>query len=75
MTLANQEQHPLTVALAYLFLSLLHMLRREADEGQRWAEKEIEISEKYVLPLMLAQAGSILVGHSLSRGVWRKASN
>ena len=65
LTLANQEQHPLTVALAYLFLSQLHMLRREADEGQRWAEKEIEISEKYVQPLMLAQ-GRFHLGWALA---------
>ena len=65
LTLANQEQHPLTVALAYLFLSQLHMLRREADEGQRWAEKVIEISEKYVVPLMLAQ-GRFHLGWALA---------
>ena len=65
LTLANQEQHPLTVALAYNFLSELHMLRREADEGQRWAEKEVEISEKYVLPLMLAQ-GRFHLGWALA---------
>jgi predicted ATPase len=65
LTLANQEQHPLTVALAYYFLSQLHMLRREADEGQRWAEKEIEISEKYVLPLMRAQ-GRFHLGWALA---------
>jgi class 3 adenylate cyclase/predicted ATPase len=65
LTLANQELHPLTVALAYLFLSQLHVLRHEADEGQRWAEKQIEISEKYVLPLMLAQ-GRFLLGWALA---------
>jgi predicted ATPase len=65
LTLANQEQHPLTVALAYYFLSQLHMLRREADEGQRWAEKTIEISEKYVFPLMLAQ-GQFYLGWALA---------
>ena len=74
LTLANQELHPLTVAQAYWFLSNLHMLRREADEGKRWAEKKIEISEKYVLPLMLAlgrcQLGWALAeqGH-LARGI------
>ena len=65
LTLANQEQHPLTVAIAYYFLSQLHMLRREADEGQRWAEKTIEISEKYVLPLLLAQ-GRFHLGWALA---------
>ena len=65
LTLANQEQHPLTVALAYYSLSQLHMLRREADEGQRWAEKQIEISEKYVLPLVLAQ-GRFHLGWALA---------
>jgi len=65
LTLANQEQHPLTVALPYLFLSQLHLLHREADEGQRWAEKTIEISEKYVLPLTLAQ-GRFHLGWALA---------
>jgi predicted ATPase len=65
LTLANRERHPLTVALAYYFLSQLHMLRREADEGQRWAEKQIDISKKYVLPLMLAQ-GRFELGWALA---------
>jgi predicted ATPase len=65
LTLANQELHPLTVALAYYYLSQLHMLRREADEGQRWADKQIEICEKYVLPLMLAQ-GRFHLGWALA---------
>ena len=37
-TLANQVRHPLTMALAYL--SYVHLLRREVDEGRRWAEKQ-----------------------------------
>ena len=41
------------------------MLRREADEGQRWAEKLIEISKKYVMPLMLAQ-GRFSLGWALA---------
>jgi predicted ATPase len=41
------------------------MLRREADEGQRWANKQIEISKKYVFPLMLAQ-GQFYLGWALA---------
>ena len=47
------------------YLTQLHMLRREADEGQRWAEKKIEISKKYVFPLMLAQ-GQFYLGWALA---------
>jgi predicted ATPase len=65
LTLANQEQHPLTVAVAYYYLSQLYMVRREADQGQHWAEKTIEISEKYVLPLFLAQ-GRFHLGWALA---------
>jgi predicted ATPase len=65
LTLANKVLHPVTVAVAYYYLSQLHMLRREADEGKRWAEKEIEISKKYVLPLLLAQ-GQFYLGWALA---------
>jgi predicted ATPase len=53
------------VAIAYYYLNQLHMLRREADAGQRWAEKTIKISEKYVFPLMLAQ-GQFYLGWALA---------
>ena len=65
LTLANKVLHPVTVAVAYYYLSQLHMLRRGADEGKRWAEKEIEISKKYVLPLLLAQ-GQFYLGWALA---------
>jgi predicted ATPase len=65
LTLANQEQHPLTVATAYYYLTQLHMLRREADEWQRWADKLIEISKKYVFPVFLAQ-GRFYLGSALA---------
>jgi predicted ATPase len=65
LTLANQELHPLTLAIAYYALSQLHMLRREADEGQRWAEKQVDICEKYVLAMMLAQ-GRFHLGWALA---------
>ena len=54
-TLANQVRHPLTMALAYRYLSYVHLLRREVDEGRRWAEKQVEISKKYALPFLLSQ--------------------
>ena len=47
VTLANQVRHPLTMALAYRNLSYVRLLRREVDEGRRWAEKQVEISKKY----------------------------
>jgi predicted ATPase len=65
LTLANQQQHPLTVAVAYYYLTQLHMLLREADKGQRWADKLIEVSKKYVSPLMLAQ-GQFYLGWALA---------
>src|SRR5262249_39185192 len=65
LTLANQEQHPLTVAIAYYYLSQLYMLRREVDEAQRWADKLIEFSKKYVTPLLLAQ-GQFFLGWALA---------
>jgi class 3 adenylate cyclase/predicted ATPase len=54
-TLADQVRHPLTMALAYRFLSYVHLLRREVEEGRRWAEKQVEISKKYALPLLLSE--------------------
>jgi predicted ATPase len=65
LTLANRDLHPLTLAIAYYTQSQLHILRREADEGQRWAEKQIEICEKYVLALMLGQ-GRFHLGWALA---------
>jgi predicted DNA-binding protein (UPF0278 family) len=43
------------MALAYRYLSYVHLLRREVDEGRRWAEKQVEISKKYALPFLLSQ--------------------
>ena len=64
LTLANQELHPLTMAQAYRALSYVHLFRREADEGRRWAEKQVEISKKCGLPQNLSQ-GSFQLGWAL----------
>ena len=63
--LANKEMHPLSIAVAEWGLSFVHLLRRDAGEGRHWAEKEIEISQKYVLPLMLS-TGKVQLGWALA---------
>jgi predicted ATPase len=58
------------MALAYRNLSYVRLLRREVDEGRRWAEKQVEISKKYGLLLKggfqlgwaLAQQGHVMQG-------------
>ena len=57
--------HPLSIAVAEWGLSFVHLLRRDAGEGRHWAEKEIEISQKYVLPLMLS-TGKVQLGWALA---------
>jgi hypothetical protein len=63
------------MALAYRYLSYVHLLRREVDEGRRWAEKQVEISKKLRCHFCYLKASSNLAGRSLSMGMWRKASN
>ena len=56
MALAERLAHPLTMALAQSAFSYVHLLRREPDEGGRWAEKGVALAEEFVLPLMASSA-------------------
>jgi predicted ATPase len=53
--LAEKLAHPLTTALAYWGMSYLHMFRREPDLALLWAEREIEVCDEYMLPLLRSQ--------------------
>jgi predicted ATPase len=55
MQLAEKLAHPLTTALAYWGMSYLHMFRREPDLALLWAEREIEVCDEYMLPLLRSQ--------------------
>jgi DNA-binding SARP family transcriptional activator/predicted ATPase len=57
LDLAQQLDHPLTTALAQWAYSLAHILRREPGPALTWAEREISISEQYLLPLLHSQGG------------------
>ncbi|HSK39877.1 MAG TPA: AAA family ATPase, partial [Arenibaculum sp.] len=65
LALAEDLSHPLTLALAYWALSYLHLFRREPAEAQRWAEMEIAVCERYLLPLLLSQ-GVFQLGWALA---------
>jgi DNA-binding SARP family transcriptional activator/predicted ATPase len=65
LSLAEELAHPLTLALAYWALSYLHLFRREPAEAQRWAEMEISVCERYLLPLLLSQ-GQFQLGWALA---------
>ena len=65
LRLAQQVDHPLTLALAYWSLSYLHLLRREPREARRWAEQEVAVCEHYGLPLLLSQ-GLFQIGWALA---------
>jgi DNA-binding SARP family transcriptional activator/predicted ATPase/class 3 adenylate cyclase len=55
LQLAQRFSHPLTTALAYWGLSYLHMFRGEPELALGWAQKEIEICDEYMLPLLHSQ--------------------
>lgn len=65
LALAEDLAHPLTLALAYWGLSYVHLFRREPAEAQRWAELEIALCERYLLPLLLSQ-GRFQLGWALA---------
>jgi predicted ATPase len=65
LALAERESHPLTMALAQWAFSYVHLMRGEPDAGRRWAEREVALSEKYVLPLLLSQ-GKFQLGWALA---------
>ena len=45
--------------------SYVHLMRHKPDAGQRWAEMQVGMSEKYVLPLLLSQ-GKFQLGWALA---------
>jgi hypothetical protein len=53
--LAEKLAHPLTTALAYWGMSYLHIFRREPNLALLWAEREIEVCDEYMLPLLRSQ--------------------
>jgi DNA-binding SARP family transcriptional activator/predicted ATPase len=55
LALAERLSHPLTTALAYWALGCLGIFRREAEATLAWAQKEIAISDEYLLPLLRSQ--------------------
>ncbi len=54
--LAKHHDHPLSLALAYWGVSYLHMFAGEPDAAVRAAESELQIAEKFALPLLAGQA-------------------
>ena len=54
--LAERLQHPLSYALAYWGASHLHMFAGEAEPALEAAERELQIAEKFQLPLIVGQA-------------------
>lgn len=65
LDLAQELKHPLTTALAYWAYSFAHILRREPGPAKHWAEREIAVSEEYLLPLLLSQ-GRFQLGWALA---------
>jgi predicted ATPase len=53
--LAERLAHPLTTALACWGMSYLHMFRREPEPALRWAEREVELCDEFMLPLLRSQ--------------------
>jgi len=65
LELAQQLGHPLTTALAQWAYSFAHILRGEPQPARQWAEREIAVSEEYLLPLMHSQ-GTFQLGWALA---------
>lgn len=65
LELAQQVEHPLTTALAQWAYSFAHILRREPEPARQWAEREIAVSEEYLLPLLRSQ-GTFQLGWALA---------
>ena len=65
IVLAERLAHPLTTALAQWAFSYVHLLRREPEAARQWAQREIEICEEYLLPLLLSQ-GNFQLGWALT---------
>jgi DNA-binding SARP family transcriptional activator/predicted ATPase len=65
LNLAREVEHPLTTALAQWAYSFAHILRREPELARQWAEREIEVCDEYLLPLLLSQ-GTFQLGWALA---------
>jgi DNA-binding SARP family transcriptional activator/predicted ATPase len=65
LELALGIEHPLTTALAHWAYSFAHLLRREPEPARRWAEREIAVSEEYLLPLLKSQ-GTFQLGWAMA---------
>ncbi len=63
--LARELGHPLTLAGALNFASLLHMLRREAHAGQEQAEANIALATEHTLA-QYAPQGRFILGWALA---------
>ncbi|MGX5825866.1 ATP-binding protein [Mesorhizobium sp. 43Arga] len=56
VSLAERVSHPMSLAQAQMALSVVHLMRREPDEGRRWAEKAMAVCTEFAIPLLLGQA-------------------
>ncbi|WP_245519450.1 MULTISPECIES: adenylate/guanylate cyclase domain-containing protein [unclassified Mesorhizobium] len=56
VALAQRDSHPLSLAQAQMALGVVHLLRREPAEAQRWTGKAIAVCTEFALPLLLGQA-------------------
>lgn len=54
MALAERESHSVTLATVQANLAIVHLMRREPEEGREWAEKQLDVSIRYGLPLLAA---------------------
>ena len=64
MTLAKEQSHPYSIAIAHVFSSCLHQFRRESNLTKEHADKLIEISTEQGFPQWLA-LGNIMRGWAL----------
>jgi DNA-binding SARP family transcriptional activator/predicted ATPase len=55
LSLSQRLSHPLTTALAYWALGILHLFNAEPEATLHWAEKGIELCDEYALPLVQSQ--------------------
>ena len=54
LALAESLNHPMSMAFAHCFSSLVHLLRGEREEARRHGQTAVEISEAYKLPVWSA---------------------
>jgi predicted ATPase len=65
LNLAQQLEHPLTTALAHWAYSFAHLLRGEPTPARYWAERELAVSQEWLLPLLHSQ-GTFQLGWALA---------